>query len=397
MLKALSDLSNESYQGKRVFLRADLNVPIQAGEITGDYRIRKVLPTLEYLTDKGAKVILASHLGRPRGRIVKEMSLRPVADRLSKLLTSPVKFIEESVGRTVESAAMSLKEGEILLLENLRFHKGEEENHPEFSEKLSSLGEIYVNDAFGTSHRRHASIYGMVASFHHKVAGIGLNIELKYLKKVKENPRKPFIVIIGGSKVYDKILALENLLPKADKVLLGGGIAYTFLRAQGTKVGNSLSDQGSAIWAKKTLSLHHARIAVPEDHVIAKDLNDVKSIQNISGDIPEGWTGFDIGLKTTCKYVDIISESNGTVFWNGPLGVFERNDFSNGTRHIARSIAEANSNGAITVIGGGDTVSALLDAGVKENEVTHISTGGGASMEFLGSRELPGLKVLEST
>ena len=396
MFRKLSHQSDDYYKGKRVFVRVDLNVPIVAGEIMEDYRIQMIIPTIKYLTNRGATVILASHLGRPKGKIITHMSLKPVSERLSQLLGDQVKFVEDCVGNQVNQAVRSLRGGEVILLENLRFHKGEEYNDGDFSRMLSSSADVYVNDAFSASHRKHASVYGMVSWFTKGFAGFVMEKEVQYLTRIRDNPNRPFIVMIGGSKISDKLKALRDLIVNADKVLLGGGVAYTFLKAKGVRIGDSLLDYDSLKWASAVLSEHQDKIHLPEDHVVAKDIQNKASIKTVSGNISPGLKGFDIGPTTAAKYGQIISESRGTVFWNGPLGVFESDEFSSGTVSLAHALVRAKSCGATVVIGGGDTIAALRKANVKDDDVTHISTGGGASMEFLGGEELPGIHVLEN-
>ncbi|MCA9810414.1 MAG: phosphoglycerate kinase [Candidatus Dadabacteria bacterium] len=389
----ISDLPDSTYKGKRVFVRVDFNVPIRDGKISEDYRIRRVIPTIDYLVERGAKVILGSHLGRPKGIVMPELSLSPIADRLSELLGKSVKFTGKVTGPEVKESIESLADGEVMLLENLRFHKEETDNDPKFSKTLSSYADIYVNDAFGTSHRKHASTYGMAANFQIKVAGFLVSRELKFLTRLREDPDRPFIVIVGGGKIKDKIHALQSLIDKADKVLLGGGVAYTFLKAKGVKIGNSIVEDDQVAWAKDALSTYGKKIHLPVDHVVANSLEKRKTCMVVDGSIPEDLQGFDIGPKTAAKYNHQI-KGTGSIFWSGPMGVFEVGDFSAGTTQLARAVALATWRGATTVVGGGETIASIRKAEVLDSEITHISTGGGALLEFLGGDELPGISIL---
>ncbi len=387
----ISDLPDSEFEGKRVFVRVDFNVPIKDGIISEDYRIRRTIPTIDYLTQRGARVILGSHLGRPRGRVVSDLSLKPVSLRLSELLGKPVRFIEDGVRDKM--VVDGLKEAEVMLLENLRFHKEETDNDPEFSKDLASLADIYVNDAFGTSHRRHASTYGMALHFDLRLAGFLVHRELRFLTKLRDNPEHPFVVIVGGAKIKDKISALKNLIEKADKVLIGGGVAYTFLKAKGINIGGSITEDEMIDWTKDALLKYEKKIFLPIDHVVAESLEKRRTRMVVDQEIPEEFRGFDIGPKTVAKYTSEIKDT-GSIFWNGPMGVFEVDDFSAGTVHIARAVALATWRGSTTVVGGGETIAAIRKAEVLDSEIIHISTGGGASLEFLGGEELPGISVL---
>jgi 3-phosphoglycerate kinase len=389
----ISDLPDSVFEGMRVFVRVDFNVPIKDGMISEDYRIRRTIPTIDYLVEKGAKVILGSHLGRPRGMIIPDLSLKPVSLRLSELLGKPVSFLEYRLNDQVKEAVHELQEGEVMLLENLRFNKEETENDPEFSKEIASLADIYVNDAFGTSHRKHASTYGMAFHFDLRLAGFLVNRELKFLTRLRDNPDHPYVVIVGGSKIKDKICALKNLLEKADKVLIGGGVAYTFLKAKGVNVGESITEDEMIDWVRESLKEYEEKIFLPVDHVVSESIEQRKTCMVVDQEIPEHFQGFDIGPKTVNLYTSEI-KATGSVFWNGPMGVFEVADFSSGTTHIARAIALATWRGATTVIGGGDTIAAVRKAEVLDSEIVHISTGGGASLEFLGGEDLPGISVL---
>ncbi|MER3446386.1 MAG: phosphoglycerate kinase [Candidatus Dadabacteria bacterium] len=387
----VSDLPDSEFEGKRVFVRVDFNVPIKDGIISEDYRIRRTIPTIDYLTQRGAKVILGSHLGRPRGRVVPDLSMKPVSLRLSELLGKPVRFMEDGIRD--KATVDGLQESEVMLLENLRFHREETDNNPEFSKDLASLADIYVNDAFGTSHRRHASTYGMALYFDLRLAGFLVHRELKFLTKLRDNPEHPFVVIVGGAKIKDKITALKNLIEKADKVLIGGGVAYTFLKAKGINIGGSITEDEMMDWTKDALLKYEKKIFLPIDHVVAESLEKRRTRMVVDQEIPEEFRGFDIGPKTVAKYTSEIKDT-GSIFWNGPMGVFEVDDFSAGTVHIARAVALATWRGSTTVVGGGETIAAIRKAEVLDSEIIHISTGGGASLEFLGGEELPGISVL---
>jgi phosphoglycerate kinase len=397
-LRTLSDLEDSQFDDKRVFVRVDFNVSIHNGAIGEDYRIRMSLPTIEYLAKRGARVILASHLGRPQGPN-QLYSLAPVAKRLTEIFRRsrpPIKFAKDCMGTEIEDLISKMKKGDILLLENLRFHREEEANDPEFSKKLASLAEIYVNDAFSTSHRKHSSTYGAAWLFDTRLAGFNLSKEVKYLSMIKESPVKPFTLVLGGIKIKDKIGALEHLLPKADKVIIGGAAAYTFLKAKGVRTGNSLIDQDHLAWVQNALSTYGDKILLPTDHVCASSPNDT-SVTMVTGDIPHGLSGFDIGNETIEHYsAQVGGNGGGTLFWNGPMGMFEIKPFSNGTMNIAKSVALAYWRGSQTLIGGGDTLEAMKKAGVAENEVSHVSTGGGATLRYLAGDEMPGLVILNS-
>jgi phosphoglycerate kinase len=396
-LKTLSDLQDSQFGGKRVFVRVDFNVSINNnGAVGEDYRIRMTLPTIEYLAKRGAKVILASHLGRPEGWD-KQYSLAPVARRLSDIVgrsRPPIRFASDCVGPEVEGEIARMNPGDIMLLENLRFHKEEEANDPEFSKKLASLADIYVNDAFSTSHRKHSSTYGAAWLFDTRLAGFNLSKEVEYLSMIREKPIKPFTLVVGGVKIKDKIGALEHLLPKADRAIIGGAAAYTFLKAKGIKTGNSLIDSERLPWVTKALSAYGDKIMLPTDHVCAHSPNDT-SVTMVKGDIPDGMSGFDIGNETIERYsAELGGNGGGTLFWNGPMGMFEIRAFSNGTINIAKSMALAFWRGSKTLIGGGDTLEAMKRAGVAENEVSHVSTGGGATLRYLAGDEMPGVRIL---
>ncbi|MCY1156134.1 MAG: pgk [Nitrososphaera sp.] len=395
-LRTLSDLEDTRFDGKTVLVRVDFNVSINNGTIGEDYRIRMSLPTIEYLAKRGAKVILASHLGRPRGHD-ERYSIAPVAKRLTEIIgrsRPPIRFASDCVGVEIEEHISKMNKGDILLLENLRFHTEEESNDPEFSKKLASLADIYVNDAFSTSHRKHSSTYGAAWLFDIRLAGFNLIKEVKYLSMIRENPIRPFTLVLGGVKIKDKIGALEHLLPKADKVIVGGAAAYTFLKAKGLKTGNSIIDQEHIQWVEKAISTYGDKILLPTDHLCANSPND-SSVTMVSGDIPAEMSGFDIGNETVERYsAEVGSNGGGALFWNGPMGMFEIKAFSNGTINIAKSMALAYWRGSKTLIGGGDTLEAMKRAGVAETEVSHVSTGGGATLRYLAGDDMPGLVIL---
>ena len=375
---------------KKVRVRVDFNVPMKDGKITDDTRIRAALPTIQYLMDHSAAVILASHLGRPKGGPDPVFSLKPVATYLANLLGKPVAFAEDCIGPLAEKAASILKPGEVLVLENTRFHTEEEKNDPGMAKQLSVLADIFVNDAFGTAHRAHASTEG-VAKFLPGVAGFLMEKEIQYLGQAIDNPKRPFVAILGGAKVSDKIGVIKNLLQKADSVLIGGGMANTFFKAQGYGMGDSLVEGEALETAKELLKIGGQKLHLPVDMVIADKFEDSahKKTMDVS-EVPAGWRVLDIGPETVKAYSKIISDA-GTVVWNGPMGVFEFPNFASGTFEIAKAIAASK---AISVIGGGDSVAAVAQAGVSD-KITHISTGGGASLEMLEGLALPGLVALQ--
>ncbi|HEX6646478.1 MAG TPA: phosphoglycerate kinase [Nitrososphaeraceae archaeon] len=457
LLRTVSNLDDLAYYGKKVLMRVDFNVTIgKDNEIGEDYRIRMTIPTIEYLTKRGAKLILMSHLGRPTKteekeskeddkiqrystsrldmNTIKQFSLAPVAKRLSELIQMyNVSFIEDCIGPLVQKEIAKLERGDILLLENLRFYSGEQLNDYNFSKELASLADIYVNDAFSVSHRKHASIYGAARLFDKKLAGLNLTKELEYLSMVKDDPVKPFVLVIGGSKIRDKIGALGNLLPKVDKLLVGGAMAYTFLNANGVRTGDSPIDYDHFQWVKKALLTYRDKIFLPIDHIVTsqsflkikkeelslkekkKEGNDNFKVNPLpsaapspslvsspssfvslkKGAIQDGLLGVDIGIETVQQYSSMISQNrNGMIVWIGPMGLFEIGLFRNGTNNIAKSMALAFWRGSKTIIGGGDTLDALKKAEVSELEVTHVSTGGGATLTFLAGDEMPGIEVL---
>ncbi len=384
--KMVTDLD---VKGKKVLVRVDFNVPIKEGVVKDATRITAALPTINYLLNQDAAVLLCSHLGRPKGGPDPVYSMKPVADYLATLISAPVKFSEDCIGPSAEAASIALQPGEVLVLENTRFHKEEEKNDPEMSKALASLADLYVNDAFGSAHRAHASTAG-VAEFLPAAAGFLMEKEIQYLGNAIADPKRPFVAILGGAKISDKIGVIKNLLVKADKILIGGGMANTFFKAQGFEMGDSLVEIEVLEVAKELMANSEGKIILPVDVVIADAFNaEAKSKTVKLGDVPAGWRILDIGPKTVKMFGKVIKDA-GTVVWNGPMGVFEMSKFATGTFAVAKAVADSN---AISVIGGGDSVSAINQSGLNE-KITHISTGGGASLEMLEGIELPGLSVL---
>ncbi|HEX4794075.1 MAG TPA: phosphoglycerate kinase [Humisphaera sp.] len=391
--KTVADIDVKS---KRVLMRVDFNVPLEGAKITDDRRIVQALPTIKNVLDRGGRLILMSHLGRPKGGPEPKFSLKPVADRLSELLGKPVKFAADSIGPEVEKQARELQDGEVLLLENVRFHKGEEKNEAKLAEQLTKLGDVYINDAFGTAHREHASTFGVPQLLQGKPRAMGFLIqkELKYLGEAVTKPARPFVAILGGAKVSDKINVIEQLLGKADTLLIGGAMAYTFFLAQGKQVGKSLVERDKVELAKSLLAKAGGKIKLPVDTVVSDKMTDDATTRVVEGDIPADLEGFDIGPKTRELYKAEIAKAK-TVIWNGPMGVFEKKPFAEGTRVVAQAVADATSkNGAVTVIGGGDSAAAIEQMGLAD-KVSHVSTGGGASLEFLENGHFSTLDILD--
>jgi len=375
-------------KGKRVFMRVDFNVPLAPGgqEITSDKRIKASLPTIKYALEHGAGLVLASHLGRPKGKPNPEMSLKPVAVRLSELLGKPVALAPDCVGPEVEKTLPA--PGQVLLLENLRYHAAEEKNDPAFSQQLARLGDVYVNDAFGTAHRAHASTVGVIAYLKPAAAGLLMEKELEYLEKCTTNPAHPCVGILGGAKVSDKIEVIENLLKFVDRLLIGGAMAYTFLKAQGRPTGKSLVEEDKVDLAKELLAKSGDKLMLPVDHVVAAEFAE-NAPNEVVEEIPEGMMGMDIGPKTREAFAAVLKTAK-TIIWNGPMGVFEKKPFDAGTVAVGKAVAES---GALSVVGGGDSEKAVKNAGVAD-KISHISTGGGASLEYLSGITLPGVAAL---
>jgi phosphoglycerate kinase len=384
-------------RGKRVIVRVDFNVPIKDGVVESDKRLKESLPTIQYLRDKGAKVILMSHLGRPDGKALPELSLEPVARALGKLLGTEVKFAADAVGEPARSAVARLAAGEVLLLENLRFHAQEEDNDPAFAKELAALADLYVNDAFGTAHRAHASTAGITSHLPQAAAGYLMKKELDYLGQALGNPGRPFVSIIGGSKISSKIDVIKNLLPRVDRLLLGGGMTYTFLKARGKEVGKSIVENDRVELARGLLQEAGDKLVLPQDFVVTDKLDfkgrTVGQTKVVDQDhIPSDWEAVDIGPASIATFEKILLPAR-TVVWNGPVGVFEIDATAKGTLAVADVLARATAAGATTIIGGGDSASAVKKAGVA-SKVSHVSTGGGASLEFLEGKQLPGVDAL---
>ncbi|ATP41720.1 phosphoglycerate kinase [Solibacillus sp. R5-41] len=387
--KSMNDVE---VKGKRVFVRVDFNVPMEEGRITDETRIRAAIPTIQQLVENGAKVILASHLGRPKGEVKEDMRLTAVGVRLSELMNKPVTKLDESIGEAVESAVNSMQEGDIVLLENVRFHKGEEKNDPALAESFAKLADLYINDAFGAAHRAHASTEG-IAKFVPAVSGLLMEKELDVLGKALSNPERPFTAIIGGAKVKDKIDVIENLLDKVDHLIIGGGLSFTFVKAMGHDIGKSLLEEDKIELAKSFIEQAKAKgveLHMPVDAVLANEFSKDAETQVVNIDaIPADWMGLDIGPKTAENYAEVIQKSN-LIIWNGPMGVFEIDKFANGTKTVADAMAQT---AGYTIIGGGDSAAAVEKFGVA-SQMNHISTGGGASLELMEGKQLPGIVAL---
>lgn len=396
--KSIANLSPADLSGKRVLVRVDFNVPVDdQNQITDDTRIRAALPTIQELAAKGAKVILTSHFGRPKGTVAEKYRLTPVAERLSQLLGQSVSKPSDCIGPEVDAAVAALEPGQVILLENVRFHSEEEKNDPEFAQKLASVADLYVNDAFGTAHRAHASTEGVTRYLRPSVAGFLIEKELQYLQNAIENPQRPLAAIVGGSKVSSKIGVIEALLDKVDKLIIGGGMIFTFYKARGLSVGKSLVEEDKLELAQKLEAKAAEKgvdLLLPTDVVVADKFDKDANSQTVSIDgIPDGWMGLDIGPDSIQTFQTALSTCR-SVIWNGPMGVFEFDRFAIGTEAIARTLADLTSSGVITIIGGGDSVAAVEKVGVAE-QMSHISTGGGASLELLEGKILPGIAALD--
>lgn len=386
-------VENLELKGKRTLIRVDFNVPLDSGKITDDTRIRGAIPTIKNVIERGGKVILMSHLGRPKGKVVQEFSLKPVAERLEELLGKSVVMASDCVGHEVKAIVDNMADGDVVLLENLRFHAEEEKNDPDFARQLAELADVYINDAFGTAHRAHASTVGVTEYVSQSAAGFLMQKEIEYIGKAVENPARPFVAILGGAKVSDKIGVIENLMEKADAIIIAGAMAYTFLKAKGRRIGDSLVENDKLDLAKYLLKKaldSDVPLYLPIDHVIADDFAADANMKIVKRSaIPDGWEGMDIGPATIEKYKGVLADAK-TIVWNGPVGVFEFDAFAKGSFAMAKLLAESD---ATTIVGGGDCVAAVQKSGYAD-KITHISTGGGASLELMEGKELPGIAAL---
>lgn len=397
MKKSIKDLTD--IKGKRALVRVDMNVPLDADKnVTDDTRIRAIIPTVEYLREAGAKVILVAHLGRPKGDNNADLTLDPVAKRLSELINAPVLKLNDSIGEEVKAQLATLKDGDVALLENIRFYPEETKNDPEFAKKLAELADFYVNDAFGAAHRAHASTEGVAHLLSPAVSGLLMEKELSSLGSLLQNPARPFTAIVGGSKVSTKIGVIENLIDKVDNIVLGGGMTYTFKKAEGGKIGNSICEDDKLDFANELVKKAEAKgvkLIIAQDVLIADDFSNNANVKFCASDaIPDGWEGVDAGPEARKEITDVVLKSK-TILWNGPVGAFETDKFEEGTKAVAIAVAEATKNGATSVLGGGDTVAAVEKFKLDRNSFSHISTGGGASLEFIEGKTLPGVAALD--
>lgn len=397
MKKSIRDLGD--VKGKKALVRVDVNVPLDADKnVTDDTRIQAIIPTVRFLQDKGVKIILVAHLGRPKGEKNMEFTLAPVATKLSEVLGEEVLFITDCIGGIAKEGIAKLQDGHVALLENIRFYKEEEKNDPEFAKKLAELADFYVNDAFGAAHRAHASTEGVAKLLHPAVSGLLMEKELECLGGALNNPKRPFTAIVGGAKVSTKIGVLENLLDKVDNLIIGGGMTYTFVKAEGYSVGNSICENDQIDTAKKIVEKAKSKgvnLVMTEDVLVADAFSADANIKVVDATaIPDGWEGVDAGEKTRAKFAEVIKNSK-TILWNGPVGAFEMDPFTDGTKAVALAVQEATKNGAVSVLGGGDTVAAVKKYKLDEESFTHISTGGGASLEFIEGKVLPGVDALD--
>ncbi len=397
MKKSIRDLQN--IEGKRALVRVDINVPLDENRnVTDDTRIRAIIPTIKMLQEKGAKIILVAHLGRPKGERKPEFSLDTASKRLAEVLGQPVMFLNDSIGDEVKAQLANLKNGEVALLENIRFYKQETDNDPAFAKELASLADFYVNDAFGAAHRAHASTEGVAKILSPAVSGLLMEKELSALGGLLQNPQRPFTAIVGGAKVSTKIAVLENLLDKVDNLIIGGGMTYTFVYAEGHSVGNSICEPDQADIAKTIVAKAKTKgvnLCLTKDVVIADDFSENANTKTVAAtEIPDGWEGVDAGVETRKLFADVIKNSK-TILWNGPVGAFEFNKFTEGTKAVAEAVCAATKAGAVSVLGGGDTVAAAKKYGMGDECFTHISTGGGASLEFIEGKVLPGVAALD--
>ncbi len=388
----MTSLSALDLNGKRVLVRVDFNVPLDGGAVSDDTRIREALPTLRHILDAGGRPILMSHLGRPKDGPDPQFSLRPVADYLGTLLDVPVTFCEATVGEEAEGCIAGAPRGGVVVLENTRFLKGETKNDEALAQQMAGLADVFVSDAFGSVHRAHASTEGVARFAKETAAGLLLEKELDFLGRLMDSPERPFVAVLGGAKVSDKLGVIEALLERADRLLIGGAMSYTFLRAQGHTTGTSLVEEDGVDWAREVLERAGDRLLLPTDHVVADRFAADAAAETVAGDIPEGRMGLDVGPETARRYADAVRGAR-TVVWNGPMGVFEMDAFAAGTRAVAQAMAEATTAGALTVVGGGDSVAAINEAGLADR-VSHVSTGGGAMLEFVEGKTLPGVAVV---